>query len=135
MIVAHRITTIASCDTILYLEKGEEGSRLVEMGSHASLMARGGKYADFVKQLNKEAAFQALPVQTLPVVPERTVPALLVPKRPQEMKRCTVAGVLDLVKHGLFGEEERCAGGRFFPLFLRFSIGTCRNCPFVRAFY
>ena len=23
---------------------------------------------------------------------------------------------------------------RFFPLFLRFSIGKCRNCPFFRAF-
>ena len=25
--------------------------------------------------------------------------------------------------------------GRFPPLFLRFSIGKCRNCPFFRAFY
>jgi hypothetical protein len=25
--------------------------------------------------------------------------------------------------------------GRFSPLFLRFSIETCRNCPFFRAFY
>ena len=26
------------------------------------------------------------------------------------------------------------ANGRFFPLFLRFSIGKCRDCPFFRAF-
>ena len=127
VIVAHRITTIASCDTILYLEKadGAEGSHLAEMGSHASLMTRGGKYSDFVKQLNKEAASQALPVQALAmtpaaliVIPEQAaVPpadrALLEPKRPPQVEikqiRCTVAGVHEQIKQGLFGESG--AGG------------------------
>ena len=30
--------------------------------------------------------------------------------------------------------DLRGGRGRFFPLFLRFSIGQCRNCPFFRAF-
>jgi hypothetical protein len=31
-------------------------------------------------------------------------------------------------------QREAKLGGRFSPLFLRFSIGKCRNCPFFRAF-
>jgi ATP-binding cassette subfamily B protein len=39
--IAHRLSTILAADTILYLDRG----RIVERGSHAELLAKGGAYA------------------------------------------------------------------------------------------
>jgi len=39
--IAHRLSTIAAMDRLLVLDKGE----VVEEGSHAELLARGGLYA------------------------------------------------------------------------------------------
>jgi subfamily B ATP-binding cassette protein MsbA len=41
LIIAHRLSTIRRAHVILYIE----GGRVVEMGSHESLLARGGAYA------------------------------------------------------------------------------------------
>ncbi len=41
LIIAHRLSTIRRANTILYIEAG----RVVEMGSHESLLAQGGAYA------------------------------------------------------------------------------------------
>lgn len=41
LIIAHRLSTIRRAHTILYIEAG----RVVEMGSHESLLSRGGAYA------------------------------------------------------------------------------------------
>jgi len=41
LIIAHRLSTIRRASTILYIEAG----RVIEMGSHESLLARGGAYA------------------------------------------------------------------------------------------
>jgi len=41
LIIAHRLSTIRRANTILYIEAG----RVVEMGSHEDLLAKGGAYA------------------------------------------------------------------------------------------
>ena len=41
VLVSHRFSTVRMADLILVLD----GARLVESGSHADLMARGGPYA------------------------------------------------------------------------------------------
>jgi ATP-binding cassette, subfamily B, bacterial MsbA len=41
LIIAHRLSTIRRANTVLYIESG----RVVEIGTHAELIARGGAYA------------------------------------------------------------------------------------------
>lgn len=43
IVVAHRMETVAAADRIVFME----GGRAVECGTHAGLLARGGRYADF----------------------------------------------------------------------------------------
>jgi len=47
VVIAHRLSTIVAADQILVLEEGE----FVERGSHVSLLARGGLYADLYRTL------------------------------------------------------------------------------------
>ncbi|MFE0012845.1 multidrug ABC transporter permease, partial [Streptomyces erythrochromogenes] len=42
LVVAHRLTTAARADRVVVMDRG----RVVEDGSHAELLARGGRYAD-----------------------------------------------------------------------------------------
>ena len=50
-VIAHRLSTIRDADTILVMNKG----RIVEQGSHESLLARGGFYAELYNSQFTEA--------------------------------------------------------------------------------
>ncbi len=51
LVIAHRLATVLSCDRILVMEQG----RIVEQGTHASLVASGGLYSRLAR-LQFEAA-------------------------------------------------------------------------------
>ena len=54
IVVSHRISTVRGADQILVLDRG----RVVERGTHAELLARGGLYADLDRQQRLEAELE-----------------------------------------------------------------------------
>jgi ATP-binding cassette subfamily B protein len=44
-VIAHRLSTVRAADVIAVIDEG----RVVEQGTHASLLARGGLYADLYR--------------------------------------------------------------------------------------
>ena len=51
-VIAHRLSTIRNADVILVLRDGD----IVEKGTHAELLARGGYYAELYNSQFDEAA-------------------------------------------------------------------------------
>src|SRR3954452_24553875 len=60
IVIAHRLSTIVRADQILVLDKG----RIIERGTHAELMALGGKYARLCEQSFLETPTDAEPLLT-----------------------------------------------------------------------
>ena len=56
ILIAHRISTVMGADLILVLDEG----RVVEVGDHASLLARGGFYADLFQRQRLAEELEAL---------------------------------------------------------------------------
>jgi ATP-binding cassette subfamily B protein IrtB len=46
IVIAHRLSTVVAADQIVVLERG----RVAERGTHATLLAHGGRYADFWRE-------------------------------------------------------------------------------------
>jgi ATP-binding cassette subfamily B multidrug efflux pump len=55
-VIAHRLSTIRNADEILVMDRG----RIVEQGTHESLMARGGFYADLYESQFSEPLAEAV---------------------------------------------------------------------------
>jgi ATP-binding cassette subfamily B protein len=56
ILITHRVAAAASCDQIVVLDAG----RVVERGSHAELVARGGLYASFAEEQRIERELDEL---------------------------------------------------------------------------
>jgi ATP-binding cassette subfamily B protein len=56
ILVAHRLTTVQEADLIVVLD----GGRVVEIGGHATLLARGGLYADLFERQVLEGELEAV---------------------------------------------------------------------------
>jgi ATP-binding cassette subfamily B protein len=56
ILVAHRISTVKEADLIVVIDEG----RVVELGDHETLLARGGVYADLFSQQSLEGELEAI---------------------------------------------------------------------------
>ncbi|MGD9530341.1 ABC transporter ATP-binding protein [Pseudonocardia sp.] len=58
LVIAHRLPTVVAADQILVLGDGEQAGTLVERGTHAELLAAGGRYAAFWHERNRSRGWR-----------------------------------------------------------------------------
>ncbi|MET0385292.1 MAG: ABC transporter ATP-binding protein, partial [Polyangiales bacterium] len=63
VLITHRVAAAARCDTILVLDQG----RIVERGTHQTLLEHGGLYASFAEEQRVESELEALGGESIPV--------------------------------------------------------------------
>jgi ATP-binding cassette subfamily B protein len=56
LLITHRVAAAARCDEIIVLEQG----RVVERGTHAELVQKGGLYATFAEEQRIESELEEL---------------------------------------------------------------------------
>jgi ATP-binding cassette subfamily B protein len=61
LVIAHRLSTVMGADQILVME----GGRIVERGSHAELLAAGGRYAQTWRLQQQEQIVEASPADRI----------------------------------------------------------------------
>ncbi len=68
IVIAHRLSTVRSCDRIIVLSRGA----IIEEGSHESLMARGGHYAELYDTYFRHQSpdYRPTPQQEVVLAPE-----------------------------------------------------------------
>ena len=57
IVIAHRLSTVVAADQIVVLDRG----RIVERGTHATLLAHGGRYADFWRERSRARGWRLAP--------------------------------------------------------------------------
>jgi subfamily B ATP-binding cassette protein MsbA len=67
LVIAHRLSTVTGADLIYYLDSG----RVVERGTHAELMARGGAYARLYRIQFEGEAGATTPAEASAVTPSQ----------------------------------------------------------------
>lgn len=64
VLVTHRVAAAARCDEIVVLDQaGGQGGAVVERGTHAELVAKGGAYAAFAEEQEAERQLEASPAE------------------------------------------------------------------------
>jgi ATP-binding cassette subfamily B (MDR/TAP) protein 1 len=126
IVIAHKLSTVCNADNIVVMSKGE----LVEQGTHAELLDRGGMYAKLVQvQSLLPVQNQLLNIRDTPL--EEIEKQDVLAQTAASLDRPDTAGPHD---HGKVGEKEDSQSSREVGL-LRSCWKLARLTPELRRWY